>query len=87
VTSPSFTLVNYYETDRLDVYHIDLWRLDEHADVAAAVGLDEILGTENAVAIIEWPEKLLHLPHEGRIIKIRIEGDGEDPRTVRIGFD
>ena len=84
VNSPSFTLVNYYETPKFDVYHIDLWRLDENADVAAAVGLDEILASENAVAIIEWSEKLSHIPHEGRIIRIEIEGDGDDPRTIRI---
>src|SRR5438270_7231184 len=42
VTSPSFTLVNLYNA-RLDTYHIDLWRLDEAADAAVAVGLDDIL--------------------------------------------
>lgn len=84
VTSPSFTLVNYYETPKFDVYHIDLWRLDENADVAASVGLDEILASENAVAVIEWSEKLRHVPHVGRIIQIEIEGDGDDPRTIRI---
>src|SRR5690242_16883126 len=41
VTSPSFTLVNLYQA-RLDVYHIDLWRLDEATDAAIAVGLDDI---------------------------------------------
>ena len=84
VNSPSFTLVNYYETPNIDVYHIDLWRLDENADVAAAVGLDEILASENAIAVIEWSAKLRHIPHEGRIISIMIEGDGDDPRTIRI---
>ena len=84
VTSPSFTLVNYYETPKLDVYHIDLWRLDENADITAAVGLDEILGTEDAVAIIEWSEKLKHIPHEGRVIEISITGDGDDPREIKI---
>ena len=84
VTSPSFTLVNYYETPKLDVYHIDLWRLEENTDVAAAVGLDEILASEKAVAIIEWSEKLRNVPHEGRIIRIEIQGDGDDTRTIRI---
>jgi tRNA threonylcarbamoyladenosine biosynthesis protein TsaE len=84
VTSPSFTLVNYYETPKLDVYHIDLWRLDENADIASSVGLDEILGTGEAVAIIEWSEKLKHIPHEGRIIEISIAGDGDDPRFIEI---
>ena len=84
VTSPSFTLVNYYETPNLDVYHIDLWRLDENADISTAVGLDEILGTGEAAAIIEWSEKLKHLPHEGRVIEISISGDGDNPRTIII---
>ena len=84
VTSPSFALVNYYETPRFDVYHIDLWRLDENADISVSVGLDEILGTGESVAIIEWSEKLKHLPHEGRIIEISITGDGDDPRRIDI---
>src|SRR5215813_14430932 len=42
VTSPSFTLVNLYHA-RLDVYHIDLWRLDDETDAIVAVGLDDIL--------------------------------------------
>jgi tRNA threonylcarbamoyladenosine biosynthesis protein TsaE len=84
VTSPSFTLVNYYETPELDVYHIDLWRLDESADISASLGLDEILATETAVTIIEWSEKIRRLPHEGRVINIAIEGDGDDPRTIFI---
>src|SRR5688572_22245165 len=33
VTSPSFTLVNLYKTDRFNVYHIDFWRLQENSDV------------------------------------------------------
>lgn len=84
VTSPSFTLVNYYETPKFDVYHIDLWRLDENADVASAVGLDEILSTGESVAIIEWSEKLKHIPREGRIIRISLTGDGDDPRTIEV---
>src|SRR4051794_5511033 len=58
VTSPSFTLVNLYRTERFDVYHIDLWRLDGPADPAEAVGLDEIFENEKAVAIIEWADRL-----------------------------
>ena len=84
VTSPSFTLVNLYRTPTLDVYHIDLWRLDEKSDVASAVGLDEILTGEENVAIIEWSEKLRNFSHSGRIIDISISGDGDDPRTIDI---
>ena len=84
VTSPSFTLVNLYPAPTLDVYHIDLWRLDENSDVASAVGLDEILAGESNVVIIEWSEKLRNFSHSGRIIEISISGDGDDPRTIDI---
>lgn len=84
VTSPSFTLVNLYRTPTFDVYHIDLWRLDENSDVASAVGLDEILAEENNVVIVEWSEKLRRFSHSGRIIEISISGDGDDPRTIDI---
>ena len=46
VTSPSFTLVNLYKTEKFNVYHIDLWRLDEGTDMPFADGLDDILEDE-----------------------------------------
>lgn len=83
VTSPSFTLVNLYETERFDVYHIDLWRLDPAMNTAEAVGLGEILENERAVAIIEWADRLgdKTLPN---VTTIRIEGDGNEPRRIAI---
>lgn len=84
VTSPSFTLVNLYRTPTLDIYHIDLWRLNEGSDILSAVGLEEVLAEENSVAIIEWSEKLRNFSHSGRIIEISISGDGDEPRTIEI---
>ena len=81
VTSPSFALVNLYEA-KFDVYHIDLWRIDENANAADAVGLEEILDNERAVVIIEWAERLHTNTLGSRSIQIRIEGDGDDPRRV-----
>jgi tRNA threonylcarbamoyladenosine biosynthesis protein TsaE len=84
VTSPSFTLVNLYKTERLDVFHIDLWRLDENTDVAFAVGLNEILEDETAVVIIEWSERLKNFQFPEKTIRVSIEGDGEEERQLRI---
>src|SRR5688572_19814596 len=42
VTSPSFALVNLYPTKHIDVYHIDLWRVEAGSDAAFEVGLDDI---------------------------------------------
>lgn len=84
VTSPSFTLVNLYKTEKFDVFHIDFWRLNEKADVAQAVGLDEILEDETAIVIMEWSEKLRRKPFSGKIIEIKIEGDGDEPRMITV---
>ncbi len=84
VTSPSFTLVNLYRTPTVDVYHIDLWRLDGVGDAAVAVGLEEILEDENALAIIEWADRLENYSFSNRAIRIRIEGDGDQPRVIEI---
>jgi len=84
VTSPSFTLVNLYKTPKLDVYHIDLWRVDAGHDASAAVGLDEILESGNSATIIEWADRLGDTELPGNTIKITLEGDGEEPRTVTV---
>lgn len=84
VTSPSFTLVNLYKTEKFDVYHIDFWRLDNVEDVAGAVGLSEILEDESAIVIAEWSERLKEISFENKTIRISIEGDGDQPRKIII---
>lgn len=83
VTSPSFTLVNLYHA-RLDVYHIDLWRLDEGTDAAVAVGLDDILADDKSVIVVEWAEKLGERRYTAETVGVTIEGDGDEPRKITI---
>lgn len=82
VTSPSFSLVNLYRTDEHNIYHIDLWRIDEGGDAAFAVGLDEILDDPQAIVIIEWAERLGGKTLAGRVFDVTIEGDGDEPRKI-----
>ena len=84
VTSPSFTLVNLYKTEKFDVYHIDLWRIDETADAAFAVGLDEILEDKTAVVVVEWSERLKKFPFPEKTFRVKIVGDGEESRKISI---
>lgn len=84
VNSPSFTLVNLYKTPRFDVFHIDLWRLENVADTGAAVGLPEILEDKNAVVIVEWSERLKNFEFPPKTIRVRLKGDGEDERRIEI---
>jgi tRNA threonylcarbamoyladenosine biosynthesis protein TsaE len=55
VPSPTFTLVQFYEGERLNVAHFDLYRLSS-PDEAYEIGLDEAL--DDGAAVIEWPERL-----------------------------
>lgn len=83
VTSPSFTLVNPY-AGRLQLYHIDLYRLDEGASAAHAVDLDDLLSDEHAVLAIEWAERMGNYPLPGNVWQIIIEGDGAASRRIAI---
>ena len=83
VTSPSFTLVNPYK-GRLQLYHIDLYRLDEGAGAAHAVDLDELLVDEAAVIVIEWPERMGAYPLPSTSWRVSIAGDGDSPRAITI---
>lgn len=59
VTSPTFNLVQDYpvmlrDGTRTRIFHYDLYRI-EHPSALAELGLDE---NEEAVRLIEWPERL-----------------------------
>lgn len=84
VTSPSFTLVNLYKTEKFDVYHIDLWRIDENSDAAFAVGLSEITEDETAIVIIEWAERLKNFSFPENVYSVEIKGDGDEARIINI---
>ena len=84
VTSPSFTLVNLYKSDRFEIYHVDLWRIEEKGDIFLGVGLDEILRNEKALVIIEWAERLDDLQFDRPVFEVSIDGDGEEPRKISI---
>lgn len=83
VTSPSFTLVNPY-AGRLQLYHLDLYRLDEGASAAHAVDLDELLTDERAVIAIEWAERMGNYPLPANVWHINISGDGDSTRHIRV---
>ncbi len=82
VPSPSFTLVQSYDTGIGAVHHYDLWRLDGWAALAE-LGWDEALGD---IVLVEWPERLgAQLPADALAITLSL-GDGEARRAVISGW-
>lgn len=55
VPSPTFTLVQTYPTPEFEIWHCDLYRLS-HPDEVFELGLIEAF--ENAVCLVEWPDRL-----------------------------
>jgi tRNA threonylcarbamoyladenosine biosynthesis protein TsaE len=55
VPSPTFTLVQTYDTPAGEVWHADLYRLGDPAE-ADELGLTDAMDT--AITLIEWPDRL-----------------------------
>lgn len=79
VPSPTFTLVQTYPMAGGDVWHLDLYRLDQAGD-AAELGLDEAL-TEGIV-LIEWPDRLGDLLPSSRLDLTLRFGAAEEAREA-----
>ena len=81
VTSPSFTILNVYESGKLPLYHFDWYRL-ESSEELYELGMDEYLGG-NGIALVEWPTQCPDaVPEE--CLRIRITATGENSRQIEM---
>jgi tRNA threonylcarbamoyladenosine biosynthesis protein TsaE len=79
VPSPSFTLVQRYETRPGVVHHYDLWRLDGPAALTE-LGWDD---AREDIVLVEWPDRLGPLAPEDALHLTFTLGEGE-ARTLRV---
>ena len=76
ITSPTFCLISEYSGKKLDLYHMDVYRL-EGAEDFENLGTDEML-YGNGVSIIEWSEKISSvLPKKSITIELIPHENGE----------
>ena len=72
--SPTYTLVQIYEGERGQLWHVDLYRL-RRAEEAQELGLDDAFVT--SACLIEWPERLGgYLPSDRLDVVLAAEGEG-----------
>ena len=79
VTSPSFTILNVYESGRCPLYHFDWYRL-ESSEELYELGMDEYLGGDG-IAVVEWPGRCPDAVPESAI-RIRMTAAGENERII-----
>lgn len=83
IPSPSYTLVNVYETPRGPVWHADLYRLGGAADELEELGLAEAMAAGAALVLVEWPERLAGaLP--ARRLEVALSGPAGGGREARL---
>jgi tRNA threonylcarbamoyladenosine biosynthesis protein TsaE len=80
IPSPTFTLVQVYDTAAGEVWHSDLYRLSG-PDEAVELGLIEAF--QSAICLVEWPERLgADRPESALTLRFSNEGEGR-----RVEFD
>lgn len=78
ITSPTFNIIKEYNTGEMNLYHMDLYRLE--GDVRN-LGLEEYF-EKGGVVIVEWADMIEdYLPEERLEIKFKVVD--EDTRVLR----
>lgn len=80
VSSPTFSLVNHYESDEGSVFHFDFYRIENETE-ALDIGLEDYLSS-GEWNLIEWPEKVENLLGENTQ-KLHLKWLSENTRMLK----
>ena len=82
ISSPTFTIVNEYHTNKTNLYHFDVYRLSD-SDEFYAIGGEEYFN--NGICIIEWGEIIEDiLPDDYIKISFSKDNNNENYRNLKI---
>ncbi|MGA2903713.1 MAG: tRNA (adenosine(37)-N6)-threonylcarbamoyltransferase complex ATPase subunit type 1 TsaE [Candidatus Korobacteraceae bacterium] len=80
VTSPTFTLIHEYRGPEVNLFHVDLYRIDRPRELDT-LGLDELFAEDGNLVLLEWGEKFPRFEKE-RDAEISIERRGNQERRI-----
>ncbi len=83
VSSPTFSLVNEYETKTGErIYHFDFYRI-KNVEEAYDIGYEEYFDSGN-LCLIEWPEKIEPLLTDEAVMHIKLMKIDENTREITV---
>ena len=81
ISSPTFPIINIYQSNNEKIYHADLYRIDNITELNE-IGFFDIMN-EKTWVFVEWPQKIIqYLDYPYSYIKIKI--DDSMKRTLKI---
>ena len=80
VPSPTFSLLQTYDTDTAEIWHFDLYRLENPDDVYE-LGWEEALG--GGIILLEWPDRIGNLL-PSRTKKVNFSENSDNLREIKI---
>ncbi len=84
VPSPTFTLVQTYETTLGELWHCDLYRID-HIEEIAELGILDAFGA--TICLVEWPERLCSLkPDDALSLQLSPTRHSETVRHLNVSW-
>jgi tRNA threonylcarbamoyladenosine biosynthesis protein TsaE len=74
VTSPTFSIANFYRTDKCNLLHVDLYRI---SSVAEFYDLGLVDYFPQAIVLIEWGKKIMDFLDDNMLISFVSENDNK----------
>ena len=86
VVSPTFTILNEYNTEKFKIYHFDLYRLNS-IDELEEIGYKDFFYDDNAITLVEWIDRIPEcLPDDYLLIKFEFTDD-VSKRKLNISYN
>ena len=86
VVSPTFTILNEYNTEKFKIYHFDLYRLNS-IDELEEIGYKDFFYDDNAITLVEWIDRIPKcLPDDYLLINFEFTDD-VNRRKLNISYN